>query len=511
MHAAALRTVLLIRSIDEGDKDGEVLSLADRAESTQVASSHAGDIPSTLSGSTLPPAAERLLVRRAELLLDKLATRAPVIGTVLDLAAGASWLAPALLAIAFAFGMSTAALDRAGRIDLLSLPLIGLIAWNLAVYVALAIGWARRRGRSAPASALSRWYALWIRGRTDALLRHSLRFNVPLTQAMQRFATDWLSIAQPLIVLRAKRVFHLAAAAVALGLVAGLYVRGLVLHYEAGWESTFLQAEQVRSLFGVLYGPAAALSGIPLPEVQHVQAMRWNEAVGGASAAPFIHLIAWTALLYIVLPRLALGIASTASLLRALHRPQLPDGFMPYARAILRETGRVTKLTASAVTYAYTPSRDALAGLSALLADAQGGEVVLEISLSVAYGEEDNVAKRLRAAAREARSDASCHVLLMSLASTPEPENHGAMIEAMQRALEPERTGFLLLVDASSYAARMNDDPALTARVAERSRTWRDFAAAREQPAYIVDLSRLRPGDPPDPAAREALGRAMRR
>lgn len=506
MHAPALRTVLLIRSIDEGDKTGEVLSLADRAEATQTAASHAGAIPNTLSGSSLPPAAERLLVRRAELLLDKLETRSPVIGSVLDLAGGASWLGPALLALAFVFGLTTAALEGRDRIDLLSFPLLGLIGWNLVVYFALLISWLRRRGRTAPPSMLARWYARSIRGRADALLRQSSRFNVPLTDAMQRFATEWASIAQPLVLLRAKRVFHLAAAAVALGLIAGLYLRGLVLQYEAGWASTFLQANQVHSVFGFLYGPAVALSGITLPSFEQVEAMRWNEAEGGASAADWIHLIALTAFLYIVLPRLALATASSVSLWRALQNPQLPDGFMPYARTILRQTGRVTQLTASVVTYAHTLSRDALAGLSALLSDALGGEVKVEVSVSVPYGEEDDFAKRVRGSPL---TEASCHVLLMSLSNTPESENHGAMIEAMQGALGRKHGGLLLLIDASSYAARMNEDQALSSRITERSRTWSDFSAARNQPAYVVDLSRLRPGDPPDPAAREALQRAM--
>ena len=42
--------------------------------------------------------------------------------------------------------------------------------------------------------------------------------------------------------LRAETALHAGAAALALGLVAGLYVRGLVLDYRAGWESTFLDA-----------------------------------------------------------------------------------------------------------------------------------------------------------------------------------------------------------------------------------------------------------------------------
>ena len=132
-------------------------------------------------------------MRRAELLLGKLETRAPVIGTVLDLAGGASWLGPALLTLAFMLGLSTAALEGRGRIDLLSFPLLGLVCWNLVVYAVLFVAGGKRHGRSATPSALSLWYARWIRDRADALVRHSSRFNVPLTEAMQRFASEWAS------------------------------------------------------------------------------------------------------------------------------------------------------------------------------------------------------------------------------------------------------------------------------------------------------------------------------
>ena len=51
---------------------------------------------------------------------------------------------------------------------------------------------------------------------------------------------------------------HLAAAVVAIGLVAGLYVRGTVLRYEAGWESTFLDASQVHALLYLSQEPVNA-------------------------------------------------------------------------------------------------------------------------------------------------------------------------------------------------------------------------------------------------------------
>lgn len=509
MHESALRTVFLIRSIDEGDKAGDVLSLAERAEATRSAAQGVGPLAHGLAGPSLPAGAQRLLVRRAELLLDKLQSRSPVVERILELAGGVSRLGFAILAAAFAAGVGMSALDGSQRIDVLSSPLLGLLAWNLLVYVVLAVAWFRpKRKQSAGHSLLWSWYARWIRGRGDALLRHSSRFNVPLTEAMHRFAGEWAAIAAPLLVLRAKRLFHLGAACLSLGLVAGLYVRGLLLRYDAGWDSTFLDASQVHVLLHALYGPASALGGSRLPSLEETQALRWSETASGVPAAPFIHWIALTAVLYIVLPRLFLVMTTSSMLWRQRQNPPLPAAFMPYAREILRESGIVSGLTASVITYAYAPSNDALVGLSALLSDAFGGEVKAELRSAVAYGEEDGFSQRLSAVPLQA---ADCHVLLMSLASTPEPENHGAMIVAMQRELARRRSGVLLVIDGSPYAARLRDDPSLAPRMTERTRAWREFAAARAQPSCIVDLARLRPGEAPDDATRDGVREALRR
>jgi len=492
MHERSLRTVLLIRSIDEGDQAGEVLSLAERSEATSVAMQQTGGISQGLAGPVLPASAERLIVRRAELLLAKLRTRAPVVNQVLALVGGASWVGLVVLAVAFGFGVAMSALDGHQRIDVLAFPLLSLIAWNLLVYlVALVAAFRPARPDQGSGSILSSSYARWIRNRADALLRRSSHFNAPLAAAMQRFAQEWASIARPLLSLRAQRLFHLGAALLALGLVVGLYVRGLVLRYDAGWDSTFLDAASVRAVLGVLYGPASKLSGIALPDANELEALRWGAAGGGAPAGPFIHLIALTAVLYIVVPRLLLVLITTLRFWKMRLRPPLPASFMPYARALLRETGSVTGLLASVVTYAYSPSREALAGLSALLADALGGEVKVDVRASVAYGEEDTFAERLRL---EPLPAADCHLLVMSLAATPESENHGAMLEAMQRTLSRRKASFLLVVDESSYAARMNAEASLATRVAQRARTWREFATARNQTACIVDLTRVRTG-----------------
>jgi hypothetical protein len=506
MHEAALRNVLLIRAIDEGDKAGEVLSVAERSTATKNAAQSAGEIPNGLAGQSLPVPAERLLVRRAELLMTTLQARSPVITHVLDLIAGASWLAPVLLVVAFACGVGMSALDGRHQIDILAFPLLGLIAWNLAVYLTLIVAALRKRKQHTGGSTLSTLYARWIRERTDALLRQSSRFNVPLAEAMQRFAQEWVSIMRPGLLLRAQRLFHVCAVMLAFGLITGLYARGLVLRYDAGWESTFLDAAGVRALIGLLYGPASWLSGIDLPSVAQLQTLRWKDNGTGASAAPWIHLIALTTVLYIVLPRLLCVVLTTVALWRFKRSPPLPAAFMPYARAILLETGRVRGLTAAVVTYAYQPARDALAGLKALLTDALGSDVTVEHRASVAYGDEDTFSVRLRA---DPLKQADCQVLLMNMSATPETENHGAMIATMRRALAKQPEGFLVVVDASAYIAKLGADPSLAGRVAERTRTWQEFASAHGQASCVVDLSRLRVGETADPSARDTVRAAL--
>jgi hypothetical protein len=120
-------------------------------------------------------------------------------------------------------------------------------------------------------------------------------------------------------------------AAGGIGLIAGLYLRGCA-DYRAGWESTFLDAGQVRALVGVLYGPASALTGIAIPDPERLAALRFEGDRGGESAARWIHLLAATTVLFVVLPRLLLALGATFSLWRRSRTASLAPGLVPYFR-----------------------------------------------------------------------------------------------------------------------------------------------------------------------------------
>jgi hypothetical protein len=288
---------------------------------------------------------------------------------------------------------------------------------------------------------------------------------------------------------------HLAAAVVALGLIAGLYVRGTVLRYEAGWESTFLGAAQVQGILGVLYGPVAAWSGVSLPAaVAEVERLRWTAQGGGSDAAPWIHLIALSLLCYVVLPRLVFAGIATFRLAWLGRASRLPEPLPGYAREVFRNSGLVRSSGLASVTpYAYEPSDAALAGLQRWLREASGhGDVRLERRTTLRYGEEDMAGP---AFAIGAHREADLHVVLMTLAATPEAENHGKVIAAARDAAHRARppAAVRVVVDESPYAGRLAGDASLAPRLEERRRLWRDFVAGYGLEADVVPLEKWPP------------------
>ena len=265
-------------------------------------------------------AAEDFLVARAQAALPKLASRDPLLPRWRALRPWRSewlWLAAVL---AFALGVVVDHIGSAQRINLLAPPIWAVIAWNLAVYVALLVNAARG---ARPAGALRRGLvSLWRRWRARSVPAG----NGSSAPAWNRFFADWTVLGLPLNSARMALVLHFCAAALALGLMAGLYLRGLVLDYRVGWQSTFLDAGTVHALLSNLLAPASALSGIALPDVAGVQALRLPQAgdATAALAAPWIHLYALQLSLLVVLPRLALALWAAARARSLQRRFALP-------------------------------------------------------------------------------------------------------------------------------------------------------------------------------------------
>ena len=493
MREDTLRAVLMVRAIEAIDRAGTILPPGDRAQATRdaVRALGAGADEARLAADDRWLA--RALGERAERLVGPVVDRFPIVGEALGRTRTPAGLLLVLLAVAFAGGIGLAALDGSRRINILAFPFIGLIAWNLCTYAVLAANWLRIRIKQpAPPPGASNRVARFFEWRIEPLLRKTRRVHVVLAEAMARYATDCAQVGGGFIAQHARRWLHLAAATVALGLIVGLYLRGTVLRYEAGWESTFLGPAQVQSILGMLFGTVAGWSGVQLPATAaEVEGLRWTAAGGGGDAAPWIHLIALSLALYVVLPRLLLAGLSTLALWRLDRSETLPDELRGHAVDVLRGSGSVRSAGVASVTpYAYEPSDAALRGLERWLQGASLGITQIERRTALHYGEEDMAESAFAIGAHRV---ADLHVVLLSLAATPETENHGVVIAAARDAAHRARppAAVRIVVDESPYASRLAGDASLAPRLEERRRLWRSFVAGYGLEADLLPLEDL--------------------
>jgi hypothetical protein len=497
MREDTLRAVLMVKAIEETDRAGTLLPPADRAQATR----EAVRAQSAMAGEPVAAPDDAFLARalgaRAERLLPPLVQRFPIVDEALGRTRTPQWLLLALLVLAFASGLGLSAMDGSKRINILALPFLGLVAWNLVVYALLAAAWVKARTAS-PAASLRRGNVLarLLERRVEPLLRTTRRVHAVLGEALGRYASNWASFGAACTAQHARRWLHLAAAVVALGLIVGLYVRGTVLRYEAGWESTFLGPAAVRAVLDVVFGPVTGWSGVALPAtLAEFEQLRWTATGGGGDAAPWIHLIALSLLCYVVVPRLLLAGAATLTLAHQGRASALPQELRPYAADVLRGSGVLRSTGLVSVTpYAYEPSAAALAGLERWLRSALGGAVQVERRTSLRYGEEDMAGTAFALGAHRA---ADLHVLLMNLAATPEAENHGVVIAAARDAAHQARppAAVRVVVDESPYAERFGGDASFAPRLEERRRLWRDFVAGYGLAAEIGDMPNFGDGD----------------
>ena len=474
MRDKDLATVLLVKAFEDEDRDARILPIADREAAAREAV--------RALGAEAPQ--ERLLAARAHALFARLSARHPMIEGVRALTGGIAWIEIAAMLAGLAAGAALSALDGPRRIEIvLSLPLLGLLAWNLAVYLFIAYSALRRRGSAAGRGFLAATLArIPARLAARAVARWKA-FDTGLAGALDRFVREWFALAAPVNRRRAVRAIHLAAAAIGLGLIAGVYLRGLALDYRAGWESTFLSAEQARSVVQALHGASGYVSGIALPSAAGLEAIRWPK---GEPAARWMHLIALTVLLFVVVPRLLLAAGSAFAAWREASRMALPAALQDYFRSAFGSVGSVVpREMALVVPYAHAMNAAALARLIAWIRDDAGGRIDVEATEPLPYGEEERYLAGLagRGAAR-----ASLLVLPFSLATTPEDENHGQVIEGVRDWIARERPGARLMVaiDEAPYRERMDG---MAERVAERRELWRAFVEARGLKPRFLSLA----------------------
>lgn len=299
MKEAQARKIELVRAIELQDRDATVLTREDREQAD-----YRGRIAAASSkGRTF----ERLfLAARADFAATRLTTRHKGLADLLNRSQWPAWVAIVVPLVALLAGFLANEFGTDKRMDLLAVPLLGTIVWNLLVYLwVLTAAVARIKART-PSTADPLTLALaWIGsvGRGDA------DHGTGIERAAAAFRNRWAELTAPLNAARASRTLHVGAALFAIGLIGGIYARALITEYRAGWESTFLGATQVRAILSVVLGPASAVSGAPIPPLPDIAAMRWTGAArDGVDAGPWIHLYMLTIAGLVVVPRLLLAL-----------------------------------------------------------------------------------------------------------------------------------------------------------------------------------------------------------
>ncbi len=489
MNEHTARQVLLIQAFETDAPDGPLWTPEDRGWATRVAADSVG-----------PAApADAYLAERAAHAMQRLLPREPTLARWLSKPCWRwTWLLLAI-AVGVAVGLAADSIGSAQRINLLAPPLWTVVLWNGVVYALLLSGSvSRSMHRTAPRpGALHRAVQRLIERNAPSAGRSPSGHTRATFQAHAR---AWASHSAPLLSARAAAVLHAAAAALALGLIAGMYLRGLVLDYRVGWQSTFLDAAAVHAGLSALLGPVAALSGLPLPDVSAVEALR--VAPGAASgigaadngAATWIHLYALTLALLVVLPRSLLVAWSLLRADRLARRFPLPLDSAYFQRLIRQQQGAHARV--QVLPYAQAPAAASTLGLRNVLAATFGDAVQLDVLPTTAYGSEVD--------ASPAPKGTTASIALFDLAATPEADSQGRYLRGLAtRGAELGATPLVMLVDESSFKRRFAGS---AERVAQRSAAWQQLAASLGTVAVLIDLER-----PDLPAAGRALQSALDR
>lgn len=471
MDEHAARNVLLVRAVEGTDTARTLITDADRqhaaraaAELTRWSASERGTQAS----------AELYVEKRAELLAAKVGERERGLANAVRAFAWRPWIGVLLPSAALVFGAYFQQVGDRQHINVLAFPLVTIVLWNLAVYAVLfirAVSSALRAPR--PPSGLRRAVVRITR-------RGAARLRGVAGASFAAFMDEWSRASSALLMARGARVLHIAAACLALGAVAGLYIRGLVFEYRAGWESTFLDATQVHALLSFLLAPAASVLGSPFPSAGEIASIRWPDSTG-ENAARWIHWYALTVAVLVIAPRLLLGaIARWREQSLSRRFPLTLDE--PYFRRLLAGFAP-QRLQLRVLPYSYTIDEASLHGLREATRSLLGDSTDLTLRPTIPFGAEASATTGLDPADRTV----GLSVALFNLASTPEHENHGAFLDALRDALGPR---LIALIDEASYTRRLGLAPGVRDRLAERRAAWSGFCAAHGVASAFVDLAK---------------------
>ena len=458
MTPAQLAKVLLVQACEEHDPDHKFILRYERELPHHERSGPKGNT------ATKDPACagEDLVIERAEQISNRLTQKHPALTSAF---AALRIKTPVTLLIGCALvgGFLADPIGPAGQINLLNFPLLTLLLWNAVVYVGLLYNMIvprPSRDRSQPGlPGMVEWLlGLSMKGRLSRLRSDRAQSSDEqqwMAASLATYAARLLHSGRELLITHARSLLHVAAAALAIGVIAGLYLRGFSFLYKAGWDSTFMEAEGVHTFLSILFAPASWLLRTSMPAVEAIADLR---GTAKANAAIWIHFWAVTTGLFIILPRTLLAAAAwmrTARLADAMHLPSNE----PYFRRLLNPY-RGKGLLVEVLAYSHRV-KEGDDRLLAFLSDAFGVLADIHMGNSVQYG---NPPPHFPVDPDRAL----CAVALFNVAQAPE-ETHSEFLEELKATIRSSGRSNMLLVllDCEAYAQIDHEK-----RLKERCQAW---------------------------------------
>jgi hypothetical protein len=444
--------ITLVRILEQAQNNGGVWSADDAKEATRAARD--------LVGSKAPFAA--FVARRAQLVLEKIKSRSPDRAIQLEKPRWAFFAGQALALVALVGGFMTDLLAtnlmHPGQINVIELPLVLLIVWNLGFFVWFFVKWMLRlfqSGKPAPGPLIDlfgRWRA-----------SESLGFGGKRQRIwLDTFKTDWSHLSGPINEARIKIVASLASMLFTLGAVAHLIYRAAFDHYTAGWKTTLtssINANLVHTVVSWVLAPGSFLLNRQIPDAEHIESLRMPPSLG-EGAENWIWLYFGSVLAWVVIPRLGLVVLNAFARWRLRRNFPLPLNATYFTT--LRAAWRGQRIGVSVVPFRYELSPSLRINLGAMLKRIYGLAVDITVDQPVLMGSDASDWKN------PVRREGHVAVMVIfNLAATAEADTHGSLLKNLRQAIE-KGTPVVAIVDTGAF--RQNDPE----RFRQRCRQWRE-------------------------------------
>lgn len=410
---------------------------------------------------------KKLLLTRAEGVLELLRSKSAV---PFKKPQGIPYLAigSVLAVLAFVGGILTNEFSVTdNRINLLSPPLLGVIAWNLIIYCWIATALVFNRGKS-PVGYIRRTFA-------SAVLKLQTRGSHG-QEALVSFYGKWTEAELPLLRGRIAEILHFSAALFGLGLIASIGIHGWGTEYTVGWESTWLSDKPaaVLTFINLFYGMIpvnADLFNQLTPQV--IESMKFG--ADGQNAAPWLVQLFYIISLIVVVPRILLGLYAYAKA-RYIENHFPIDLDSVYYSNILRQWRGQTMLI-QIIPFSYPLTDKVKDGIQKF-----ASELHPENSRCI-FSEAQHENTKLPEIPAGEQTEV---IAVFAMTSTPETEVQGRFIaELKQKALDSKAL-LRVVIDTSGFLARFANTPQ---RIAERKKNWSNFLAPYGVSFAFVNLT----------------------